>query len=131
MEFSKKDLSKTLLSHEELSPILSNPLRIQKILGLGNELFFQGLRESYEAKICVKDAVDCLWAYCEHLLLPELSSTSMNKHIKCYVKALSSMQLELNSGNALNSLDVWYATLILILYEVRLPIVFQHRNGAD
>jgi hypothetical protein len=125
LEFSKHDISKTLLSHDELSPILSNPLRIQKILILTHEQFFLGLEEKHETNQCVNDAVDCLWAYFQQLLSPGLPSAGRNKHVKSYVRALSSIRSALDAGSALDSIDVWYATLILILYEVRFQCLFR------
>jgi hypothetical protein len=112
---------KMLLSHEELSPILSDPLRIQKVLNLMHRQFFLGLGEGHKTHECINNAVDCLWAYLEQFLAPGLSWVSMNRHVKCYVRALNSMRAALDVGSALDSIDVWYATLILILYEVKVP----------
>lgn len=110
-----------LLGHDELSPILSDPLRIQKILSLTHDEFFLGLGERHESDRCVNDAVDCLWTYLQQLLLPGLLSANRNKHVERYIQALNSIRSALSEGSVLDSVDVWYATLILILYEVRLP----------
>ncbi|PVH92319.1 hypothetical protein DM02DRAFT_635459 [Periconia macrospinosa] len=106
LEFSKYDMSKTLLSHDELSPILAEPLRIQKILSLMHEQFFLGLGERHEANQCINDAVHCLWAYLQQFLLPESLSASKNKHVKCYVRALNSIRSALDEGSTLDGVDV-------------------------
>jgi len=121
LEFSKHDMLTTLLSHDELSPIFLDPLRIQKVLSLMHRQFFSGLGEGHETNQCVKNAVACLWAYLEQLIVPGLSPARINKHVECYVQALSSIRSALHVGSALDSTDVWFATLILILYEVKLP----------
>jgi hypothetical protein len=113
-------MSDVLLSHEHHSSLLSEPLRIQKILSLTQAQFFLGIGERHESSPCLKDAVDCLWAYVQQFIFSEVSISNRNKPVKYYIRALNSIRIALKDSNSFNGIDIWYATLILILYEVRL-----------
>jgi hypothetical protein len=118
LEFSKHDMSRILLGHQHHSSILLEPLRIQKILNLTCEQFFLGLGERYETSQCLNDAINCLWTYVRQFFSSDVFLVNLNKPAKCYIQALNSMQMALSEGHTLNRIDIWYATLILILYEV-------------
>lgn len=120
-------MSKMLLSHERHSSILLEPLRIQKIINLASQQLFQGLGERHERNQCSNDAINCLWAYVQQFLFPESFMVDQDQSVRYYVRALNSIRIAIDKRNPLNGMDVWYATLILILYEVSLSYSVQNQ----
>jgi len=113
------DLISRLLQVASLTDALSNPKRWLNICRLAQESVVKVLPQRYGYSGCLDDAIACVGSRVRQCLIQEegMKISCKRQVEKDYVRALRSLQTKLSSPENV-SWDIWYATLLLCLFEV-------------
>lgn len=112
------DLISRLLRLASVTDALSNPKRWLNICRLAQQSVVHVLPQRYGHSGCLDDAIACVGSRLDQCFVAEENRLACQRQVeKDYVRALRSLQAKLNSPDSVNW-DVWYATLLLCLFEV-------------
>jgi hypothetical protein len=112
------DLISRLLQLASVTDALSNPKRWLNICRLAQQSVVHVLPQRYGHSGCLDDAIACVGSRLHQCFITEENRLACQRQVeKDYVRALRSLQAKLNSPDSVNW-DVWYATLLLCLFEV-------------
>lgn len=114
----KPDIANNILRHAATADVNSNPRRWVKICQLVQASVIQILPQLYGYSTCLDDSVDCLILRISQLHFPESEAQSNYTLVdQMYRRAIRSLSSALSSGVV--DRTVWYATLLMALFEVR------------
>ncbi|KEF63318.1 uncharacterized protein A1O9_01295 [Exophiala aquamarina CBS 119918] len=113
------NLISRLLQVASLTDALSNPKRWLNICRIAQESVVKVLPQRYGYSGCLDDAIACVGSRVHQcLIFEEDQKLSCQRQVeKDYLRALRSLQTKLSSPDGV-SWDVWYATLLLCLFEL-------------
>ena len=117
--FTQPDLTASLLRRAAVADVNANPRRWVKICRLAQESVLQVLPQRYGYSRCLDDAIDSVTGRIQQYLGQDAENQLNHTRVKrAYGRALRSLQTALASSNSVDW-TVWYATLLLALFEVR------------
>ena len=112
------DLISRLLSNTAPAEVVTNPKRWLKICRLAQQSVVQVLPQRYGHSGCLDDAIDLVSRRVRLcFVLDEDRNLAQRQVERAYLRSLRSLQVALGSKDSV-SWDVWYATLLLCLFEV-------------
>lgn len=115
--FMLPGLSAKLLARTASTDAHNNDIRWVKACRLGQESVLGPLPQRYGYRRCLDDAIDCVAGRMRLTLSPNDDRLAQLQIDRLYGRALRSLNVALSLGYV--DWTVWYATVLLLLFEVR------------